>query len=280
MIRVIIKKEPAKHVCSCGKSYTHHSSYYRHKTKCSFDENVEEKPDTTQQEEKPDTTQQEAKTDTTHGSEVTHVTRVAEIPSESELIRELLNTNRELMRENKQLVKQIVDIVPRIGDTNTNCTNNNFNVTLYLNENCKTALSVQDFAKGLQSITDMDTLSTDPQKLITAITKKLTTMTQVERPFQSYEEKLYIKDCVQGWEDDATGKCVDIVHREVGKIDLNRIAMKYPNWRDSGHRDSAKYAEEVAAATGDLKDKHKKQAVRSISKACEVVPDGGFNVST
>jgi hypothetical protein len=273
MIHVALKEEPAKHVCSCGKSYTHHSSYYRHKAKCSFDK----KPETTEQEAEAEV---ETEVETTQELKVCTTTKVADTPSESELIRELLNANKELMNENKQLVKQIVDIVPRIGDTNTNCNNNNFNITLYLNENCKAALSVQDFAKGLQSITDMDTLSTNPQKLITAITEKLTTMTQVERPFQSYEEKLYIKDCVQGWEDDATGKCVDIVHREVGKIDFNRIAMKYPNWRDSGHRDSAKYAEEVAAATSDLKEKHKKQAVKSISKACEVVPDDGVNTTT
>jgi hypothetical protein len=46
--------------------------------------------------------------------------------------------------------KQIAEIIPRIGDTtNTNC-NNTFNVQLYLNNECKNAMSIQDFIKSIE----------------------------------------------------------------------------------------------------------------------------------
>ena len=108
-----VPKNPKAYVCDCGNIYNFASGLSRHKKTC----------------------QKKAK----KLQENTFVQEKEEEPSE----RQLLMT----------VIKQMAEIMPRIGDTNnshnTNC-NNTFNVQMYLNNECKNAMSIQDFIKSIE----------------------------------------------------------------------------------------------------------------------------------
>ena len=59
-----------------------------------------------------------------------------------------------LSEQNNKLLDTVSDLVPKIGNNNTitnnNITNNNnFNIQIFLNEDCKDAISMIDFVKSL-----------------------------------------------------------------------------------------------------------------------------------
>ena len=120
--------------CDCGKEYKHRQSLNNHKKKCTY----------TTEEPIENTFVQE------------------EEPRENKLMMTIIKQMAELTKQNGELTKQmaerdkqIAEIIPRIGDTtnntntNTNC-NNTFNVQMYLNNECKNAMSIQDFIKSIE----------------------------------------------------------------------------------------------------------------------------------
>jgi hypothetical protein len=114
--------------CDCGKEYKHRQSLNNHKKKCTY--NAEEPIENTFVPEE-------------------------EGPWENKLMMTIIKQMAELTKQNGELTKQITEIIPKIGDTtnnnntNTNC-NNTFNVQLYLNNECKNAMSIQDFIKSIE----------------------------------------------------------------------------------------------------------------------------------
>jgi hypothetical protein len=60
---------------------------------------------------------------------------------------ELIQQNREMQKQNKEMQQTIKEIVPRIGNTTNN---NQFNLQVFLNEDCKDAINFSDFIKQIQ----------------------------------------------------------------------------------------------------------------------------------
>ena len=93
-----------------------------------------------------------------------------------------------------------------VGNSNIvgNNNNNHFNIQLFLTEDCKDALSIQDFAKQLKiTMADLSLLKDNEPKAITSIiTKNLKDYTVTDRPVHHHEKKWYIKDKEEGWADD------------------------------------------------------------------------------
>jgi len=122
-----IQKNSKAFECECGKEYKYRQSLYVHKKKCTY--NAEEPIENTFVPE--------------------------EEPSDRALIMTLIKQMAEKDKKLTELTTQITEIIPRIGDTtnnnntNTNC-NNTFNVQLYLNNECKNAMSIQDFIKSIE----------------------------------------------------------------------------------------------------------------------------------
>ena len=65
---------------------------------------------------------------------------------------ELMNIIQEQSKTVNQLTKTVQDIVPKIGNNNTTTNNNNnqFNLQVFLNEDCKDAINFSDFIKQIQ----------------------------------------------------------------------------------------------------------------------------------
>ena len=126
-------KIPLAYSCLCGKTYKHQSSLCNHKKTCPHMNNsivVQENQD-----EKPS---------------------VMEIITQNKELMNLLiaknNQTDELIQQNREMQKTMLEMVPKIGNNNTttNNTNNQFNLQVFLNEDCKDAINFSDFIKQIQ----------------------------------------------------------------------------------------------------------------------------------
>ena len=75
------------------------------------------------------------------------------ISQNKEIVDLLVLQNEELKRQNREQSNTIRELIPKIGNNNTtNTTNNNnqFNLQVFLNEDCKDAINFSDFIKQIQ----------------------------------------------------------------------------------------------------------------------------------
>ena len=194
--------------CECGNKYNFSSGLSRHKKKCQY--NAEEP------------------------IENTFVPEEKE-PSDRQLIMTVIKQMAEKDKQMTELTSQITKIIPRIGDmsnsnnTNTNC-NNTFNVQLYLNNECKNAMSIQDFIKSielnmshLKAVTDKGYVDSVSNIMI----KALGDLEITDRPLHCTDLKrdtIYIKDNNEWNKSSATddtlmsGVITDIENKHYGLV--------------------------------------------------------------
>ena len=135
----LVQKNAKAFTCECGKEYKHRQSLNNHKRKCLY----------IAEEEQPiENTLVIANKDIVTEEEPTEKQLMMTIIKQNG---ELVQQNGELMQTNGELVKTIQEIVPKIGDTtnNTNC-NNTFNVQMFLDNQCKNAISIQDLINSIE----------------------------------------------------------------------------------------------------------------------------------
>uniref|UniRef100_A0A6C0EW86 C2H2-type domain-containing protein n=1 Tax=viral metagenome TaxID=1070528 RepID=A0A6C0EW86_9ZZZZ len=154
---------------------------------------------------------------------------------------ELINDNKEMMKIIKGQQEQINSIIPKIGNiTNNNNTtmNNNFNLNVFLNEQCKDALNISDFIDSLK-ITLEDLLFSKTNGISRGITdvliKGLKELDIYKRPIHCTDIKrdiMYIKD-EDKWHKDENH---DMMKNTIVKIaDKERTALQQwaidnPDW--------------------------------------------------
>jgi hypothetical protein len=195
--------------CDCGKEYKHRQSLNNHKQKCQY---IAEEP-----------------------IENTFVPEKEEEPSDRQLIMTVIKQMAEKDKQMTELTSQITKIIPRIGDmsnsnnTNTNC-NNTFNVQMYLNNECKNAMSIQDFIKSielnmshLKAVTDKGYVDSVSNIMI----KALSDLEITDRPLHCTDLKrdtIYIKDNNEWNKSSATddtlmsGVITDIENKQYGLV--------------------------------------------------------------
>lgn len=102
--------------CECGKYFKHKSSLSRHRQKCTYinDTDIPVKEEKKENDDDLD-------------------------------YKEMFIT---MMKKNEELQNTLIDVIPKIGNNNNNV--NNFNLQIFLNENCKDAMNLMDFVNSLQ----------------------------------------------------------------------------------------------------------------------------------
>jgi len=203
------QKNAKAFTCDCGKEYKHRQSLNNHKKTCQ--KNAEE------------------------SVENTFVPEKEEEPSDRQLIMTVIRQMAEKDKQMTELTSQITKIIPRIGDmsnsnnTNTNC-NNTFNVQMYLNNECKNAMSIQDFIKSielnmshLKAVTDKGYVDSVSNIMI----KALSDLEITDRPLHCTDLKrdtIYIKDNNEWNKSSATddtlmsGVITDIENKHYGLV--------------------------------------------------------------
>ena len=240
----------ALHKCKCGKKYKHVQSYKRHVKTCQIgevnNELVIEKHDKTNDE-----------------------------------LRNMLSTISEqyknMVIENAEMRKIVTEMIPRIGSNNTTI-NNQINIQMFLNEECKDALNLTDFIDTLKlDMADLD--STRENGYVVGIAniflRGLKALDLNKRPIHCSDlkrEVLYVKD--DGiWEQENDEK-QKIKHAitSVAKKQINAIKQweeQHPGWQNT-ERGTKEYCEMVQQVTAPTNDEKDNRIIKSIA-SCVVL---------
>tara|TARA_Y100000389_G_C17430882_1_gene502537 strand:+ start:606 stop:1448 length:843 start_codon:yes stop_codon:yes gene_type:complete len=182
------------YICECGKIYKHRQSLSLHKKKC----------DSLQAIQCIEINDYENTNNENTNNENTSKKK------DKKVKKEILKTEIvKLMTENNELKKQIGDLIPKIGNTNNTINNINqkFNVQIFLNEQCKDAINMNDFIKSIEiSLDHLDITKNNglANGLSNAIIENMNKLSLYERPLHCTDvkrETLYIKDN-DSWEKD------------------------------------------------------------------------------
>jgi len=225
-------KKNDKFDCECGKSYKHKTTLCNHKKKCAKENILSTK---------------EGITDT------------------KQIIETMLqqsNFIKTLMEQNNALQNTINEIIPKIGNSNNIInSNNNINISLFLNENCKDALSMDEFIKKI-NVSINDLLFTKQKGLINGISnifiKNLNDLPEKKRPIwctDKKRKKIFVKH--EEWAEDVdnikTKQAIkDISFMQVKNI--NKYTDKNPDWKEKDNKKD-EYIAIVKNITTDIVNK-------------------------
>mgnify|MGYP003842867683 FL=1 len=182
------------HVCSCGKLFKHRQGLWKHKKTC--------------QDTNPST-----KSDNLISSMLDNPTIVLELLKQNQEFKDLiLEERREFQKIITDQNAKIMELAGNIGNNHHNTTNttnhNKFNLNVFLNEQCKDAITLKDFVKNLE-ISMEDFINTGELGFIDGLSqvmiKRINDMDIHVRPIHCTDlkrETVYIKD-TDKWEKDA-----------------------------------------------------------------------------
>jgi hypothetical protein len=172
MILTKIHKNPQKFLCECGKKYAHRSTLSSHKKKCDYK-----------------IVKDEAKHNLMEGNLLEY------------LVKENTEFKEMLIEQNKMIMKVYEKEASTTGTIcNINSHNKTFNLNVFLNEQCKDAMNITDFAESLQlQLSDLEEVGKlgFVEGISNIIIKNLKALDITKRPVHcsdSKRETMYIKD--------------------------------------------------------------------------------------
>jgi hypothetical protein len=194
-----------------------------------------------------------------------------------------------LMKENaefKQLMldqnKQMVELAKKSAghhNTNTNNSNNSFNLNFFLNETCKNAMNIMDFVNQLQvGIKDLE--ETGRLGFAEGISKifinGLKDIDVSDRPVHcsdSKREVLYIKNNDQ-WNKESDNKVIltnaikHVAHKNMKTI--NEWTKEHPDFNDADSKQNDRYlkivSESMSGSSSEETNKNYNKIIKNIAK--------------
>ena len=213
--------------CDCGKVYKHNQSLYTHKKKCNYIKNTHINNEENNEEINDEHENQIVLKNTINQD------MILKLVSENNDIKNLLLIQQQqIIEQQKQLGeqhRQLAEIVPKMGNVTNNNTahiKQNFNINLFLNEQCKNAINMNDFIKQIKlTLEDLDLTKNKGLEigLSNAIIQSINNMSLFERPLHCTDTKretLYIKD------NDAWEKDIDKTKIKEALHNLNKAHFK------------------------------------------------------
>tara|TARA_B100001093_G_C26729057_1_gene971352 strand:+ start:132 stop:1016 length:885 start_codon:yes stop_codon:yes gene_type:complete len=184
----------------CSKIFSSRSGLYKHKIKCKKTNNLLENDDV----------------------------------SSGDLVIKLLDDNKEMRKIMIKQQEQLSELIPQIGSNNNNTTNNKLNINVFLNEQCKDALNMNEFIQSIQvSLEQLEYTKTHglEQGLSKTIMENINKLSLYERPLHCTDAKretLYIKDN-NNWEKDKSKNKI----KEVIKSTCNKNYEALKTWKET-----------------------------------------------
>jgi hypothetical protein len=224
------QKSP-KHICvHCGKEYKSRTGLWYHENKCS------------------------------NSPEVLDDNKViSDIPKN-----ELVKMMGDALEQIKKQSQQIDELIPKVGNNNNNT---QFNLNIFLNEECKDAVDWSDFLKSIEiELCDLEVLkdSNITTSISNVICNKINELGVYNRPIHCYDKKRK-KLCIKNkndWEKDDTkvDKLIEIGDKELQHKYISSIVKweeEHPNWM-SNEKEVEEYMELQSKIYGDIDDKKNK----------------------
>jgi len=210
--------------CNCGKSFKTRYTLNRHKINCLCENDID-----------------------SNNKDLTNaLTNVLEIQKDEfkNMISTVIKENKELRTIITDQSKQITEMIPRIGNNNNNTQNNNFNINVFLNEDCKNAINMSDFVKSIcVSLEQLDFTKTNglEKGLSKVIIENMSKLSLTERPLHCTDikrETLYIKDN-DVWEKDKDKSKIKQVIEKTSNKNYNAVshwAKENPDFMDNENK--------------------------------------------
>jgi hypothetical protein len=203
------------------------------------------------------------------------------IEQSKEMCQYLMKQNQQLLEENKQLKQTATTITNNFEkvENTTNIDNKTFNVNVFLNENCKNAITLVDFVNSLK-IEDSDLFCAKEHGLVEAITnifeRGLKNCDVNNRPLHctdSKRETLHIKD-EDGWVKESgpdSKRMKNAINRISNKkiSKLSEYIKEHPNFnnvRSPEYEECLRMMRNVMGASEDA-DKTEKKVLKNIAKS-------------
>jgi hypothetical protein len=251
------EKVPAKNECgNCGRCYAHLSALSRHRKTC-----IQEVDQT-----------------------VVIQNTISLIPQDTilEIMKELVvsqNQNNDLQQKILEQQSKIIELThaKTVNNTNTNCNNNNkiININMFLNEQCKDAITIQEFLKSIKpTVEDVMYLTEHGNKegISKIITNALGQLEVTERPLHCTDLKrhtTYVKH-PEGWNKEQdqihTKKIYDhTVHK--CSTQLNTIFDSDPKYYERG---TDEYENRIKMMTETFSDKNRDAILRNVEVSIQL----------
>jgi len=241
----VCSEKNTQHKCLCGQISNSRTTFWRHKKKCDF------------------------------------VLKSSEINKElyvTELVTKLINQNSELQQilieqNNKifELAKEAKNVTNNVNTTN----NNTFNLQLYLNDTCKDAISLVDFADSLKvHLDDLEETARlgYSEGVSRIIINGLNELEVCKRPIHCSDAKretLYIKDQNEWLKEDTTKSHLSKAIKTVSKKNVQQIfewQKKYPEYKDPDSKQSDRYMEMICNTMNGSSTEEQEQNLNKIIK--------------
>ena len=252
--------------CNCGKEYKFRQGLWKHKKKCSVENNVINN-----------------KYDESFNITPDMIINVIQQNQEFKgLLMEQNKQNFELQKQNNELQKQMLEVIKN-GTNNTNISNSHnktFNLQVFLNETCKDAMNIMDFVDSIKiQLSDIESIGelgyvNGMSKLII---KHLNALDENMRPVHCSDQKrdsLYVKDKNVWEKEDPDNKKIKKAIKYISNKNICALPewrLKYPDCIYSDSLKSDQYNHIVLEAMGGSGDNDTEKADKIVKKIAKVV---------
>jgi len=175
-----------------------------------------------------------------------------------------------VIKQNKELQKTICELIPKVGNNNNNNNNNinqKFNINVFLNEECKDALTMNQFIDKIEvSLSNLMLTKTRgiEEGISNIFIENMNKLSLYERPIHCTDTKretVYIKsDGENGedpqWEKDKDNKKLKKAIKKVESKQHKNIKKwmnQHPNWEDNPDLQD-EYIKLVKNCTNDINE--------------------------
>jgi hypothetical protein len=229
-------------ICECGKNFKTRGGLWKHKKKCNIEiilhpKNVSKKCFQMFPNVSMTPTPSETENKLSVDEELKHLQLQKAKLEVAKLKKEIENLDNPQTSTNS-LTNELVETIGKIAGNN-NCNNtNNISINMYLNENCKNAMNLEDFVRNISvSLQDLDySKQNGYAKGITNIfMKKLADLEPTKRPIHCSDTKrlqFYVKDANK-WEKDKNNIKLTSSIKSVGMEQVKKMSeweKDHPNY--------------------------------------------------
>jgi hypothetical protein len=196
----------------------------------------------------------------------------------------VVEQNKAILIENQEMRKLLQEAIPKLGNTTNNVIHNKFNLNIFLNEQCKDALNINDFIHSIQlKLTDLELVAKVgyTEGISKIFVKELKDLDVYKRPIHCSDikrETLYIKDEDQ-WtkEDEEKRKLKQAIHHITYKNiqNISNWVDENPSCKDSASKKNDEYMKLISNCMSGESTEEQKQNINKIisNVAKEVIID-------
>ena len=224
-------KIPEMYECVCGKSYPYRASLYNHRKKCiKISENGESCKNTDSckivDSCKISSNPLVASSKDGKGELMIKTSETGEIDYRAMMI-QLMEQNAEFKNLLIKQQDQIGELIPKVGNNNTSI-KQRFNINIFLNEQCRDAINIQDFLKQIEISIENLLLTRDKglsEGLSNVFIENMNKLSLYERPLHCTDikrETLYIKDN-DVWEKDIDKTRIKAALRDISITQFKNV---------------------------------------------------------